>query len=104
MSMSMSMSMSMCVSGPTLEEKIDEARRKLDLSKCTPVTLETFKKWKEERAKKKVTSKHETGARWIWIDGAYDRSLWHVPMGCVSMCRCADVMCDVMCGVRRCDV
>lgn len=29
----------------TLEEKIDQQRKALDLSKCTPLTLELFKKW-----------------------------------------------------------
>ena len=37
----------------TLEEKIEEERRALPSEGLTPVTLESFKKWKEEKAKKK---------------------------------------------------
>jgi len=33
----------------TIEEQIEEERKKLDLSKCTPVTLESFKKWKADK-------------------------------------------------------
>ena len=33
----------------TLEEKIDLQRKNLDLSKCTPLTLELFKKWKADK-------------------------------------------------------
>lgn len=33
----------------TLEEKIDAQRKNLDLSKCTPLTLELFKKWKADK-------------------------------------------------------
>ena len=33
----------------TLEEKIDQQRKALDLSKCTPITLELFKKWKGQK-------------------------------------------------------
>lgn len=36
--------------GPTIEEQIEEERKKLDLSKCTPMTLEIFNKWKAEKA------------------------------------------------------
>jgi len=38
--------------GPTIEEEIEIERKKLDLSKCTPVTLERFLAWKEEKKKK----------------------------------------------------
>lgn len=37
----------------TLEEKIEEERRALPSEGLTPVTLESFKKWKEEKARKK---------------------------------------------------
>jgi len=33
----------------TLEEKIEAQRKALDLSKCTPITLELFKKWKADK-------------------------------------------------------
>ncbi len=35
----------------TLEEKIDQQRKALDLSKCTPITLELFKKWKLDKVR-----------------------------------------------------
>ena len=38
---------------PTIEELIEEERKKLVISKCTPMTLELFMKWKEEKKKKK---------------------------------------------------
>jgi len=41
-------------SGPSIEEAIEIERRKLDLSKCTPVTLERFLKWKEVKRQKKA--------------------------------------------------
>ena len=34
-------------------------RKKLVLTKCTPVTLETFTKWKEDRRKKKEAEVEE---------------------------------------------
>lgn len=37
----------------TLEEKIEEERRNLPSEGLIPVTLETFTKWKEEKARKK---------------------------------------------------
>jgi len=37
----------------SLEEKLDEQRDKLEHDKCTPVTPETFAKWKLDRAAKK---------------------------------------------------
>ena len=37
----------------TLEEKIEEERRNLPSEGLTPVTLETFNKWKEDRAARK---------------------------------------------------
>jgi len=40
--------------GPTIEEDIELERKKLDLSKCTPVTLERFQAWKEEKKRKKA--------------------------------------------------
>jgi len=33
----------------TLEEKIEEERAALNFDDCTPVTLESFTKWKEDR-------------------------------------------------------
>jgi hypothetical protein len=39
--------------GMTLEEKIEEDRDKLKSDDCTPVTAETFAKWKVDRAAKK---------------------------------------------------
>lgn len=36
-----------------IADEIEEERAKLDLSKCTPITLETFMKWKEDKAKRK---------------------------------------------------
>lgn len=45
----------------TVEELIEEERMKLDLSKCTPLTLELFGKWKLERANKKVEEAKEKG-------------------------------------------
>ena len=36
-----------------LEEQIEEERRALPSEGLTPVTLESFKKWKEEKARKK---------------------------------------------------
>lgn len=35
-------------------EEIEEERKKLNLLQCTPVTIETFNKWKEERKLKQV--------------------------------------------------
>ena len=32
-----------------MEEKIEAQRKALDLSKCTPITLELFKKWKADK-------------------------------------------------------
>jgi hypothetical protein len=37
----------------TLEEKIEEERHKLPSEGLIPVTLETFTKWKEDRAARK---------------------------------------------------
>ncbi len=37
----------------TLEEKIEEERSNLISSECTPVTLESFNKWKADRAARK---------------------------------------------------
>lgn len=37
----------------TLEEKIDAQRKALDLSKCTPITLELFQKWKADKVAKR---------------------------------------------------
>jgi len=36
-----------------IEVEIEDERKKLDLSKCTKVTLESFMKWKEEKKRKK---------------------------------------------------
>ena len=50
----------------TLEEKIDAQRKALDLSKCTPLTLELFKKWKadkEARRLDEVKSKREAAEK-----------------------------------------
>jgi hypothetical protein len=44
---------------PTIEEEIEAARQKLNLSKCTPLTLERFQKWKLERTAKKVEEAKE---------------------------------------------
>lgn len=38
----------------TLEEKIEEQRKALDLSKCTPITLELFQKWKADKELRRV--------------------------------------------------
>lgn len=61
--------------GPSLEEGIEEERRKLDLSKCTPVTLESFKAWKEkkrkekedETEKKRKEAERKTGGRGLHV-------------------------------------
>jgi hypothetical protein len=37
----------------TLEEKIEEQRAVLNFDSCTRVTLETFNKWKADKAQKK---------------------------------------------------
>ena len=37
----------------TLEEQIEEERANLVSSECTPVTLESFQKWKADRAARK---------------------------------------------------
>jgi hypothetical protein len=39
--------------------KIEEERAQLDFSKCTPVTVETFSKWKEEQKKKREAAVEE---------------------------------------------
>ncbi len=38
----------------TLEEKIEEERANLISSECTPVTLETFNKWKADKEARKI--------------------------------------------------
>jgi len=38
----------------TLEERIDQQRKALDLSKCTPLTLELFKKWKVDKETRRL--------------------------------------------------
>jgi hypothetical protein len=38
----------------TLEEKIDAQRKALDLSKCTPITLELFQKWKADKESRRM--------------------------------------------------
>jgi len=45
--------------GPTIEETIEIERKALDLSKCTPVTLERFLAWKEEKKKKESGRKRK---------------------------------------------
>lgn len=37
----------------TLEEKIEEERANLIMDECTPVTYESFMKWKADRAARK---------------------------------------------------
>jgi hypothetical protein len=55
----------------TLEDKIDAQRKALDLSKCTPLTLELFTKWKADKearraaeveVKRKEAEKKATGS------------------------------------------
>ena len=55
----------------TLEDKIDAQRKALDLSKCTPLTLELFNKWKADKearrmaeveVKRKEAEKKATGS------------------------------------------
>ena len=38
---------------PDIGELIEEERRKLQLAKCTPITLELFTKWKEQKKKQR---------------------------------------------------
>ncbi len=46
----------------TLEEKIEEERANLISSECTPVTLETFNKWKADKAARKIAELEERAA------------------------------------------
>ena len=74
---------------PTVEELIEEERKKLVLAKCTPITLELFLKWKEQKKKKreeeiekrrKETAKSQGGAGLHALSGRdlfrYDPSLF----------------------------
>lgn len=45
---------------PTIEELIERDREKLDITKCTMVTPETFAAWKVERLKKKAEAVEES--------------------------------------------
>jgi len=59
----------------TLVDDIEEERRNLDLTKATPVTIETFMKWKSERSKRKAEevenrrkeAEKKTGGRGIGV-------------------------------------
>lgn len=42
----------------TLEEKIEAQRKALDLSKCTPITLELFLKWKADKEGQQMSEGH----------------------------------------------
>jgi hypothetical protein len=46
----------------TLIEQIEVERRQLDLTKCTPVTPETFAAWKEKQKAKKLVDQ-QTGIK-----------------------------------------
>ena len=57
----------------TLEEKIEEERANLISSECTPVTLETFNKWKADKAAKKIADL-EARAEQEALKGKKDKS------------------------------
>lgn len=60
-------------------EEIEEERRQLNFSKCTPVTLDSFMKWKEEQKKKKaavIEEKAQAAAKKGRTDGLSGRALF----------------------------
>lgn len=57
----------------TLEEKIEEERANLVSSECTPVTLETFNKWKADKAARKIAELEERAAQEA-LKGKKDKS------------------------------